>query len=73
MLKKGDPCYVRLFSGEIVEATYDFDGNDREHFVRLKNGKRAIASKDITEDKSAGILDCRFVCMTGPNKEKENG
>lgn len=67
MLKKGDPCYVRLASGEVVEAVYDApDLIKKSHWVVLRNGY-ALAKPNPTSDTSFGIPDCRFVCMTGLN------
>lgn len=69
MLKKGDPCYVRLFGGDIVKAKYDSSINDgrKRHWVILESGKYGLVDKKITDDLFCDIPDCRFVCMTGIN------
>lgn len=58
-LKKGDPCRVRLHTGEVVEAVYYGHCHNKSHFV-IANGKDYCADRRpkkclITMD------DCRFV------------
>lgn len=69
MLKKGDKCHVRLKSGEIVEAQYDRYAVQKQHFVKLFRGGLALADSELTNCNVGGILDCRFVCMSGMRKE----
>lgn len=74
MLKKGDPCYVRLMSGKVFEANYDEYTGDKQHFVKLKDGRASLTqvkTDDMYDDDDTIIPDCRFVCMTGLNKGKE--
>lgn len=67
-LKKGDPCRVRLHTGEVVEAVYDKPSIiEKDHFVKVE-GKtyRATSWPDITENM---ITECRFVgnpCLLVP-------
>lgn len=68
MLKKGDPCYVRL-SGLIVRAIYEERAGDKHHFVKIPDGRYAITTSTPYDDDDFSIPDCRFVCMTGMRKE----
>lgn len=72
MLKKGDKCHVRLKSGEIVDAQYERDAGKKLHFVKLFRGGFALAGSELTNCNVCGILDCRFVCMTGIRGKNEN-
>lgn len=64
-LKKGDPCRVRLHTGEVVEAVYDHDLGDKDHAV-LINGIFAVAFRlaAITPGSNNFFASVRFV---GPN------
>lgn len=44
-LSKGDPCRVRLHTGEVVEAVYDCPDRfaDKAHWVYLNGCKLALA------------------------------
>lgn len=56
-LSKGDPCRVRLHTGEVVEAVYDepIVTGDKKHFVKYKNDFLVAVKKT----KRPG--HCRFV------------
>ena len=57
MIKKGDPCRVRLHTGEVVEAVYDepLVTGDKKHFVKCKDDF-LIAVKKTKKSRH-----CRFV------------
>lgn len=46
-LSKGDPCRVRLHTGEVVEAEYQSRDPNRKkaHFVLMRDGSLALAWK----------------------------
>lgn len=70
MLKKGDKCWGRLKSGEIVEAVYKnrLGYSVRLHEVSVCNNIKVAVwwGIDHLDD-----WECRFVCMTGMNKGAE--
>lgn len=37
MLKKGDPCRVRLHTGEVVEAVYVLGAGHKDHYVMIND------------------------------------
>lgn len=65
-LKKGDPCRVRLHTGEVVEAVYDEPRNDldkygeicktKDHWLRSLCGCGLLAVGKPELD-----FECRFV------------
>jgi len=71
MLKNGDKCHVRLKSGEIVEAVYKnrVGDSDRLHEVSVCNKMKVAVWWGIDDFDE---WECRFACMTGINKGKEN-
>ena len=58
-LRNGDKCFIRIHSGEILEATYDdrvfTTLHHKEHFV-IANGLYYMTTKYI-----GGFGQCRFV------------
>lgn len=72
MLKKGDPCYVRVPSGAIVRGTYNCPARnfDRSHFVDVVGYSFSLMTTKHKPNE-ADYDECRFVCMTGLNKGEE--
>ena len=62
-LKKGDPCRVRLHTGEVVEAVY---GNPRlcskEHWLLINNPTRFVhAGRELKRETRFDFEKVRFV------------
>lgn len=56
-LEKGDPCFVRLHSGEVVEAVYD----ERPPTRRKWHWVRVARESLLAQEKPQDCEDCRFV------------
>jgi hypothetical protein len=70
MLKKGDTCYVR-HEGVIKKAKYiEPSIAPKCHKVTINDGEFNYLLASSFKDLSSS--ECRFVCMTGLNKEKTN-
>lgn len=57
-LKKGDPCRVRLHTGEVVEAVYDRANSEgfKHHYLRYKDDQLIAVSRKLINR-----WECRFV------------
>lgn len=73
MLKKGDPCYVRMPDCSIAKAVYNCKAIHfyKAHFVDVDGYSFALMTQK-NKPNNRDYDECRFVCMTGLNKGKDN-